>query len=129
MPPLRPASETVIPLRPSSGSRRPTVFSPLSALVPPPVNAARQPGGPLPLRRLSVFAAVLLLGVGSFLSLGLALLDQLADLVADLLVEGRAALGLDGLAALLADLLVEARPPLRLDGVPALLADLLVELA
>src|SRR5689334_797357 len=63
----------------------------------------------------------------------LALFDQLADLVAallaDLLVEGSAALGLDRVAALLADLLVEAGAALGLDRVAALLADLLVEAA
>src|SRR5512140_2767846 len=68
---------------------------------------------------------------GSFRRGLLALFDQGADavsaLLADLLVEGSAALGLDCLAALLADGLVEAGAALRLDGVAALLADLLVE--
>src|SRR5512138_3462476 len=81
----------------------------------------------------SVLATLVAVAGPGLLGSLLPLLDQLADLVptlaADLLVEGRAALGLDGLAALLADLLVEARPALGLDGVAALLADLLVELA
>src|SRR5438270_865419 len=61
----------------------------------------------------------------------LALLDQLAHaltaLLADLLVEAGAALGLDGVAALLADLLVEGAAALGLDRLAALLADLFVE--
>src|SRR5205807_6777813 len=61
----------------------------------------------------------------------LALLDQLADLlatlVADLRVELGTAAGAHALSALLADLLVELVPALRFDGLSTLLADLLVE--
>src|SRR5258708_19015602 len=68
---------------------------------------------------------------GRFLRHPLALLDQLADLLAalmaDLRVELGTARGTDGLAALLADLLVELMPTLGLDRLAALAADLLVE--
>src|SRR6266481_3970389 len=61
----------------------------------------------------------------------LALFDQgphaVAALLADLLVERSAPLGLDRFAALLADLLVEAGAALRLHRLAALLADLFVE--
>src|SRR6266542_750080 len=130
MPPLRPASETVIAFRcgvaPSVPSRRgvpvPFPFPPSSMCSP----SAGSSG-------LGLFTALVL--ARALAALGralLPLLDELADLVsalaADLLVEGRPALRLDRLAALLPDLLVEAGAPLRLDRVAALLPDLLVEL-
>src|SRR6516225_9997876 len=126
MPPLRPASDTVMPRRtaPSSGSPRRASFS-SSAIVSP----SRHLHGALPFAAPVAGAHVPL----TTTTAGLPLLDELTDLVAalaaDLLVEGRPPLGLDRLAALLANLLVEARPALGLDGVAALLADLLVELA
>src|SRR5690606_31284890 len=54
-------------------------------------------------------------------------LDRLASLAADLLVEGSAALGLDRLASLATDLLVELTAALPGDGLTALPSDLLVE--
>src|SRR5205085_7062736 len=70
-------------------------------------------------------------GAGAGAAQPLALLDELADLlatlVADLRVELGTAAGAHALSALLSDLLVELVPALRLDRLAAFLADLLVE--